>query len=111
MNQNLNNIERKIKIENPQNILNNNQIKTESLSDDIGSGNDLSVSENNEDYRTGRWHPSEHYRFVKGCLLHGNNWKKVFNKIPYFSLIFPTFSLNKLLFLLFRKIKSKFIYF
>lgn len=27
--------------------------------------------------RQGRWLTQEHIRFVKGCLLYGNNWKKV----------------------------------
>ena len=47
--------------------------REESMSDP--SENDL--TEKNEEYRTGRWHPSEHYRFIKGCLQYGNNWKKV----------------------------------
>lgn len=27
--------------------------------------------------KNGRWSPQEHFRFLKGCLLFGNNWKKV----------------------------------
>ena len=34
-------------------------------------------SESKESYRNGRWHPTEHSRFVKACLIFGNNWKKV----------------------------------
>ena len=26
---------------------------------------------------TGNWEKEEHLRFVKACLNHGNNWKKV----------------------------------
>ena len=37
----------------------------------------LDLSEQNDLYRTGRWQPSEHVRFIKGCLQYGNNWKKV----------------------------------
>lgn len=25
----------------------------------------------------GRWSQAEHFRFIKGCLLYGNYWKKV----------------------------------
>jgi hypothetical protein len=46
-------------------------------SDDMSMGNDSEENENNEQYRTGRWHPTEHLRFIKGCLMHSNNWKKV----------------------------------
>jgi hypothetical protein len=27
--------------------------------------------------KNGRWLPCEHLRFLKGCLIYGNNWKKV----------------------------------
>jgi hypothetical protein len=37
----------------------------------------LSNSEDNKQFRNGRWLPNEHMRFIKGCLLYGNNWKKV----------------------------------
>lgn len=40
---------------------------------------------NNENYRNGRWQPCEHYRFIKGCLQYGNNWKKV-SPFPLYSL-------------------------
>lgn len=43
-----------------------------------------SIDEKNEvnnldviNIRQGRWLTQEHIRFVKGCLLYGNNWKKV----------------------------------
>jgi len=32
----------------------------------------------NKNYNNGRWNQNEHYKFLKGCLLFGNNWKKVF---------------------------------
>ena len=44
-----------------------NQLKEENLFD----GN----------YRSGRWENDEHIRFLKGCLMYGNNWKKVNTKI------------------------------
>ena len=70
-----------IKLKNP-NILTNDRNK--GSSDDFLSEND--PSEMNEDYKTGRWHPDEHYRFIRGCLQYGNNWKKVkINKNPYIS--------------------------
>ena len=83
MSQNLNDQDRKkilssMKIENPENNYNENIVKTDESSEDVVSANDLTA--NNEDYRTGRWHPSEHFRFIKGCLQHGNNWKKVINQ-------------------------------
>ena len=37
----------------------------------------LSSKDEKGDYRNGRWLPNEHMRFLKGCLLYGNNWKKV----------------------------------
>ena len=32
-------------------------------------------------YLNGRWTYEEHIRFLKGCLLYGNNWKKVENYV------------------------------
>lgn len=37
-------------------------------------------TQNKEFYNTGRWTQNEHFRFIKGCLLFGNNWKKVSTK-------------------------------
>lgn len=48
-----------------------------------------SQSDQNENYKTGRWHPNEHTRFIKGCLLYGNNWKKV--KICFILIFFCDF--------------------
>lgn len=68
-----------IKLKNP-NILTNDLNK--GSSDDFMSDNE--ASEMNEDYKTGRWHPDEHHRFIRGCLQYGNNWKKVkINKNAY----------------------------
>jgi hypothetical protein len=96
MSQNLNEENKKkvigvIKFENPDNIQKTMINKTNESSDDLGSVNDM--SENNEDYRTGRWHPTEHYRFIKGCLLHGNNWKKV-NILKSYKFLFDLQILN-----------------
>jgi SHAQKYF class myb-like DNA-binding protein len=33
--------------------------------------------ENEENLQNGRWNNDEHIRFIKGCLLYKNNWKKV----------------------------------
>ena len=33
--------------------------------------------DDNGKLKNGRWLPCEHMRFIKGCLLYGNNWKKV----------------------------------
>ncbi len=54
-----------------------NNLKNDSASDDLNSANEDDLSENDKDHKSGRWHPSEHFRFIKGCLQHGNNWKKV----------------------------------
>ena len=27
--------------------------------------------------RQGRWNENEHFLFLKGCLLYGNNWQKI----------------------------------
>ena len=49
-------------------------------------GQNLLVNNNNHsesskgeqsNYKTGRWNNTEHMRFIQGCLLHGNNWRKV----------------------------------
>jgi hypothetical protein len=57
--------------------------------------NSDSVDSNNEEdgnYKTGRWHPNEHKRFIRGCLQYGNNWKKVnknlIKKIPDIYIFF-----------------------
>ena len=36
-----------------------------------------SSDEDFKKYNTGRWHLSEHFRFIRGYILYGNNWKKV----------------------------------
>ena len=45
-----------------------------------------SSGEDNGKFKNGRWLPCEHLRFIKGCLLYGNNWKKV--KYTFFVKIF-----------------------
>jgi hypothetical protein len=72
-----------IKLENPELFIISND-KYKCSSDEMMS--EAEVSENNDTYKTGRWHPSEHYRFIKGCLMYGNNWKKVSNIISIFPL-------------------------
>ena len=64
---NLNNSEMKIKVSlNKDNsLINNDQIKNQN------------IEKNNIIHSDGRWNPEEHVRFIKGCLLFGNNWKKV----------------------------------
>ena len=64
---NLNNSEMKIKVSlNKDNsLINNDQIKNQN------------IEKNNIIHSDGRWNPEEHIRFIKGCLLYGNNWKKV----------------------------------
>lgn len=39
---------------------------------------DINSDENEKsDIRQGRWLQSEHFRFLKGCLLYGNNWGEI----------------------------------
>jgi hypothetical protein len=52
-------------------------------------GSITSSKEDNNQFRNGRWQPFEHLRFIKGCLLYGNNWKKV--NYAFF-IIFISFS-------------------
>lgn len=47
---------------------------------DLSQDYEDSANEDTSKYRNGRWLPFEHIRFVKGCLAHGNNWKKVSHK-------------------------------
>ena len=54
-----------------------NDIKT---CDDIDEGNNNSLTSSSS-YLNGRWSYDEHIRFLKGCLLFGNNWKKVENYV------------------------------
>jgi len=35
------------------------------------------IEKNNGIHSDGRWNTEEHIRFIRGCLLYGNNWKKV----------------------------------
>jgi hypothetical protein len=58
---------------------------TKKSSEDLSEANlsNLEMSESNH-YRTGRWQPTEHVRFIKGCLQYGNNWKKVCFKYHLF---------------------------
>lgn len=48
-------------------------------SDKENSADDDNSKENDEngEYKNGRWEKLEHLKFLKGCLIHGNNWKKV----------------------------------
>lgn len=58
----------------------NNSIDNNNESGFNSSVNNEDLDNSKEDesnFKTGRWHPQEHKRFIKGCLLYGNNWKKV----------------------------------
>lgn len=63
-----------IKLKNPNNISSSN------IKDSYNEH--MSESDDHDGYKTGRWNPDEHYRFIKGCLQFGNNWKKVIYFIP-----------------------------
>lgn len=55
------------------------------------------VEDKRKKYKSGRWTIDEHQRFVRGCLLYGNNWKKV-NFILNFSLLKIFISQNLLIY-------------
>lgn len=80
MNSNLNENEKKpVYKTNPfqtKNMLNKKNKQEDSSEEGVNSGNS-SREEENDQFRTGRWQPQEHFRFIKGCLMYGNNWKKV----------------------------------
>ena len=54
--------------------INNNSNNNENNSESI----ELNEDENDSNNKlNGRWSQKEHLLFIKGCLLYGNNWKKV----------------------------------
>ena len=59
----------------PENIL--MALPSNGEEEEIGT-NTLTTSSS---YLNGRWTYEEHIRFLKGCLLYGNNWKKVENYV------------------------------
>ena len=71
---------------NPEQVepLNTPEINNE-LFDDNSS--DCKSEGDPNSYSTGRWNQNEHYRFIKGCILFGNNWKKVKYKFRMINLI------------------------
>ena len=70
-----------IKEEYPQEdfILYNNVLQhSNNMLNEKDLNNSVNNSEENEDnLQKGRWNNDEHIRFIKGCLLYKNNWKKV----------------------------------
>ena len=70
------NIEKQTYKETPQFKKSNEEILVEkqcsNLTFDLNKHNEEELA-----YKTGRWTSGEHYRFIKGCLLFGNDWKKV----------------------------------
>ena len=57
------------------NLLSNPNKEEDNSLDNLSNENKSNDEEGN--FKSGRWHPQEHERFIKGCLLYGNNWKKV----------------------------------
>lgn len=59
----------------------NNNVQLDRFSQNILGNNNINNSESSKgdhiNYKTGRWNNTEHMRFIQGCLLHGNNWRKV----------------------------------
>lgn len=41
------------------------------------SYSNLITGQSSGKHKIGRWKKEEHIRFIKGCFLHRNNWKKV----------------------------------
>jgi hypothetical protein len=59
-----------------------NNINNSVQSNNNGHENNSAKDSSEEDfkkYNNGRWHLSEHFRFIRGYILYGNNWKKVIN--------------------------------
>jgi len=54
---------------------------------------DFKDDEDGASYKNGRWEKNEHHKFLKGCLLYGNNWKKVIFYYKNYK-IYLTSSLN-----------------
>jgi len=67
-------------------FLGKKQKKENSNEDNSVDDDNSKIFDENGDYRTGRWEKVEHLKFLKGCLLHGNNWKKVKNNNIFRSL-------------------------
>ncbi len=69
--------------------------KEESSEENSEISRDNEDNENGE-YKNGRWEKIEHLKFLKGCLLHGNNWKKViFNSFIKYNKFFFCLFLNQ----------------
>ena len=58
-------------------VLYNTILPIHNVIDDKDSNNSLNFGDEKEENLNGRWNQEEHIRFIKGCLLYGNNWKKV----------------------------------
>ena len=50
---------------------------TQNLHENNNNNHSESSKGEQNNYKTGRWNNTEHLRFIQGCLLHGNNWRKV----------------------------------
>jgi SHAQKYF class myb-like DNA-binding protein len=63
---------------NIQNTTNNIIFNSEIINSSTAlSGSQISQLKNDLNHCEGRWTHEEHIRFLKGCLLYSNNWKKV----------------------------------
>ena len=55
-----------------------NEKSKEEIDQDLNDNDiDFKDDETMSLYKNGRWEKVEHHKFLKGCLLYGNNWKKV----------------------------------
>lgn len=77
-----------------KNIFPEKEEKIEERMSEALSDSQMDLSENNELYRSGRWQPSEHIRFIKGCLQYGNNWKKVSFGLTHLIIFIYAYLLN-----------------
>ena len=66
-NKNIENKEEKV-----ENILNENLEQINTLKE-----NEISDSNNSNEYKSGRWSKEEHEKFIEGILKYGNEWRKV----------------------------------
>jgi len=60
-----------------ENVYNNLNIQTPGNENEKVRSVIDSSDEDFKKYNNGRWHLSEHFRFIRGYILYGNNWKKV----------------------------------
>ena len=64
-------------IENKEEKVENNLNENIDPINTIKDNNEISDSNNSNEYKTGRWSKEEHEKFIEGILKYGNEWRKV----------------------------------